>query len=366
MNTIILVINMVTFLGLVAFRDFDRENAFPLAVSYSGNSPDPQTGMIKGEPQNDIPNETLSDPKSGMIMPSAENFEKVSRAVSAAVNTVNIFQDGQVQIDPTDLTESYDNFSLTKYEAVLTGERHYKYLKFEKYWYNEEQRVRAVVSIPDSEDGQPAQEYVELVLKTMNKDYGIDITKINPTEIQQIARDVNEIGRFTCIKFLRLVWAVFSDGDTNSKGLFPQVYQMRVVDAGDLASQVDGGDDLFNPNNLNVVKSSLMKHANISNYNPNDRVDLFDKKVVVFFRPTDKKTSAMDNGHVGVGRLEAQYDSAGNFIDFTISSIEVMGTTGQSFYHDHITLNAFRAHLYFNTQSPNPVEKQIVGWFFNR
>ncbi len=299
-------------------------------------------------------------------MPSLNNFEKVGRAVSEAVNKVNIKREDGAPIDLTDLSENYDDFSIEKYEAVLRGERRYRYLKFEKYWYQGEQRIHAIVTIPDSPDGKYAVEYLEFVLKTLKVDYRIDTSRVNSAEMMQMTRDVNEIGRFTCIKFLRLVWAIFSDEESDAKGLFPQVYQMPVVDAGDLSRQVDGDEDLFNPNKLNMTRPSHLKYANISNYNPDSKIEMFDNKVVVFFRPTDKKTYAVDNGHVGVGRLTAQYDASGKYNGFTISFIEVLGTTGQAFYRERVALKDFRTHLYFNTPSADPLNQQIIGWYLNR
>ena len=353
-----LTIYVLASFGIAGFRAYEMGDDIPVPLSEKDEFPGPQQVAVHN---------ILKDPsRSGLMMPSASNFEKVSSSISAALNRVNVMQDGQVDIDSTDLDENYDNFTPSKYEAVLNGERHYKYLKFEKTWYHDQPRIKAVVNIPDSNDGHYAQEYIKLVLNTLSNEYKIDTSNVSSKEINLIARDVSELGRFTCIKFLRLVWAIFSDGENDTKGLFPQVYQMQVVDAGELGNTVEGGIDIFAQNQVEVVRASQVSFANISNSSPEKRVNLFDNKVVVFFRPTDKRTAGVDNGHVGVGKLLASYDSSGAVNGFTISFVEVNGFTGQSHYRNQMDLNEFRSHLYFNTPSNSPMANKTIGWFINR
>ncbi len=358
LRSLLLLVYIMTMSGLTAFRERPMDPIPSNQSLTSGNGSYPGPGTINDEPKSSTP--------SRLLVPNAQNFSQVSQALTTAVDMVNISREDPEQIDPTDLDEDYDNFNHEKYEAVLRGERHYKYLRFEEYWYHEERRVRAIVSVPSSEDGSTRMEYVTHILNILNQDFGIDTSKVSEEEIQQITRDVNELGRFTCIKFLRLVWALFKDGATDERGIFPQVYQMKVVDAGDLANQVEGGFDIFDPNHQNVVKASYVKYANVSNSDPQDRTDLFENKVVVFFRPTDKRIFSGDNGHVGVGHLQAQRDDAGNITGFNISFVEMIGTTGQASYFNQMSFSDFRTHLYFNTPAQDPDSHQIVGWFINR
>jgi len=298
------------------------------------------------------------------IVPSAKNFERVSFAISTAINTVNVIQESPNQIDATDLNETYNNFNLEKYEAVMGGERRYKYLTFEKYWRFGEQRIQALVTIPKSEDGRFAREYVHLILETLHNQHHIDVSQVDAKEIELVARDVEGLGRFTCIKFLRLVWALFSDGEENAKGIFPQVYQIQVVDAGDLSYQVTGNRDMFKNNPVEMVRPSFVRYANVTNAKPEGRPNLFDQKIVVFFRP--KGLSPVDNGHVGVGRLEAEVDKDGRVNRFTISTVEVNGVTGQAFYYEREDLDHFRQRLYLKNSGTKPTDNQVVGWFIQR
>jgi len=243
-----------------------------------------------------------------LALPSSSNFDFVLQATADAINTVNVLQSNG-SVDPSDLSEDFDNFSRSKYLDVLSGSRSYQYLQFQEYWAKEgdtQTSIRAVVRVPQSEDNSSEAAYLDAILNVLSANSHISTDMVTTQQKDQIVKDIAEIKRLTCIKSLRLIWAIFGDDANSDKGLFPQVYKANVVQAGDLTSFVDGGVNLFSETNMHVIQSTKIKHANVSNEFPELRPEIFDNKVVAFFRP---QSPTMIDGHIGVGKLYADQDS---------------------------------------------------------
>ncbi|GEM_PF-1476588 len=314
------------------------------------------------------------------IFPNYDNFEEVAGLIAKSVNAANVQQGSTLPIDPTDLEEDYYDFSPEKYEAYNRGERPYRYLNFSRYRRsldkNSKVYIKAVVKIPNGVKYYANElDYLALVLKYLRNEHKVDISKINNQVKFLIARDIAENAhRFTCVKFLRFVWALFGpthDHD-NEYGLFPEIYQAPIVNAAELSYQIvgGGGKSIFAEENKSIIKLSPIKNAYIIADNPENRPELFDGKIVVFFR---KERVETEPGHVGVGKLIAEYSPNGEFKRFVITSLEADGYTGQVHYNYREDLDEFRKRFY-NSMGYSPAEenseglvtRRMIGWIFNR
>ena len=305
------------------------------------------------------------------FIPDLDNFEIVAGYLAEAINAVNATQQGTAPLDITDWEENYNDFNRNKYEETLNGTRHYKYLSFTEYRRNVADLntfIRATVYIPDDDKSSGNIAYLNGILRYLHDVRGVDVSKITEQQKKQIVLDIGEgYNRLTCVKSLRLLWALFGDNDSNGKGLFPPIYQLKIINAGDLAYQLANGNGkaIFSPENMGQIKISLIKNAFIINEIPYNRPDLFDKKVMVFFKPA---LQDQQSGHVGVGKLEAEYEKDGKLKKFLISAFEVDGYTGQAMYHDHMDYNQFVKNLFvgMNSQYNSNSYRLMVGWVFNR
>lgn len=299
------------------------------------NAPQMPNGSNPLAAKNDQPLSKV--PTKGLLSPSYKNFEYVAMAVANSINTVNVTQmDGN--IDPTDLKEDYNYFSYQKYQEVLTGKRVYKYIQFETYWNDKSvdlPNVRAVVIVPHSEDNHDAVEYFNQVLNVLQNQYHISTENIGKKQKRQIINDVANASRFTCVRVLRFIWLLFGNDAQNAYGLFPQVFQLNFVKAGELRHYVAGGYDLFSA--PNILQPALLQHSVATNYDPENKPQLFDNKIAVFFRPS---RDAQDTGHVGIAQIFS--DVNGNSVESKISYVDVNGDTGMAKFVSRMDINAFR------------------------
>ncbi len=291
--------------------------------------------------------------------------------IAEAVNATNAIQVGKSAIDPTDQKENYLDFDFNKYEEYMRGERPYKYLRFNEYRkelsMKAEKHVRAKVVVTQVDHNLTSEtQYLNEVLKYLHDDLKVDISRISAEQRFQIVRDITDYSqRFTCVKFLRFVWALFGDFDESGRGLFPQVYQARIKNAGELAFQFygGGGKSLFSYENLATIRQSLIRNGETCSIHPEDRPEMFDGKVVVFFRP---QNGSQEPGHVGVCKLIAEYNRDQSLRRFLVTFLEVDGYTGQANYKYRIDLDQFRAHLYSDKSKKEGFSKRAIGWLYNR
>jgi len=312
------------------------------------------------------------------IYPNEENFELVADLIAKAVNTANIQQNGLIRRDSSDLNEYYYDFDQKKYKAFLNGDRPYKYLKFTIFRktldLSSKVYVKAIVLVEDGTNNYSHElEYLDIVLNYLRIEHKVDISKITPNQKFYIARDISENAhRFTCVKFLRFVWALFGVNAKTEKGIFPAIYQASIINAADLSYQLigRGGKSIFDDENKSIVKLSPIDGAFIMAENPETRPQLFDGKIVIFFR---KERVESEPGHVGVGKLIAEKTSNGEFKRFLFTSLEVDGYTGQAHYSYREDLDSFRDRFY-NTNGYIPpkssngscITRRMIGWMFNR
>ena len=344
-----------------------RSTPKPTYTSYPTSTPRP----THTEKPTDTPIPTKTPDRSTFISPDPDNFEQIAGLIATAINAANCIQIGKQKIDLSDLSEDYHNFSRNKYEQYKRGERLYKYLRMEEYRKvlstTAETYVKATIFIPELDQHFNSEKrYLNEVLAYLHDELEVDTSHLNEQQHFFIARDIAENSqRFTCIKFLRLVWSLFGDFDGTGKGLFPQVYQARIKNAGELAYQIlgGGGRSIFAAENVTGIRQSLIRNADAISEHPEKLPEFFDNKIMVYFRPPMDEA---ESGHVGVSKLTAMYDSDNNFKEFLITYLEVDGYTGQSHYGFRITLDNFRKHLYsdksFETSSP----RRNIGWLFNR
>ncbi len=302
----------------------------------------------------------------GLTIPNPDNFERIIQHLAISINYVSVMQEGSNHVDVTDLVEDFLDFSRSKYEEYVNGKRPYKYLNFQEFRRGDlvsgKLVTRAVVVVPDSQDGKYDKEYLDQILRYMKDDLKVDVSKINDQQRVIIARDIGESNRFTCVKFLRLVWNLFGDYYHDGKGLFPEIYQARIVFAGQLAFQAQGGGNIFSQENQGILKISRIKNAMIIAENPMNRPDLFANKVVVFFRA---QSSEFESGHVGVAKLIPEYNDNNELVNFLVTFIEVDGNTGQAYYAYRLPIEDFRNHLYMENRD-YAASRRPIGWLFNR
>jgi hypothetical protein len=298
-------------------------------------------------------------PSKGLMSPSYKNFEYVAMAVAMAINTANVTRlDGN--FDPTDLTEDYSYFSYQKYQEVQAGKRVYKYIHLETYWDDKSSNlpnIRAVVIVPHSEDNHDAVEYFNQVLAILQNQYQISTDKIGKLQKQQIINDVANASRFTCVRVLRFIWLLFGNDAQNTDGLFPQVFQLNFVKAGELSHFVAGGFDLFSA--PNILQPALLQNSVATNYDPENKPELFDNKIAVFFRPS---RDAQDTGHVGIAQIFS--DVNGSTVESKISYVDVNGDTGMAKFVSRMDINAFRNHLY-GIADGSTTQKPMIGWYLH-
>ena len=313
------------------------------------------------------PTLTATPDLRGYIIPSTENFEILIGHIATAVNVANVLQAGKQDIDMSDLIEDFLNFNREKYEEYKKGKRPYKYLKFSEYRHGDlltgRIYIRATVEIPDSKDGSTEREYVGYILDYLKNKLIVAIVNIDEEKRTQIERDVAESNRLTCVKFTRVIWNLFGNYKNNKLGLFPPIFQLQIVNAGELTYQSTSKEDIFNPENIGIQFASLIGGANIIAIRPEERPELFDGKIMVFFRP---QMNDSESGHVGIAKLKAEYDAKGKFQNMQVTYIEVDGNTGQAYYSYRSDLEDFKTHLYLNTPRKEGYSSYLVGWVFNR
>lgn len=319
----------------------------------------------------ETPVPTRTPDRQAFIVPTPDNFEQVAGLIAAAINSANSIQIGKPKIDISDLSEDYHNFSRYKYEQYKRGERRYKYMVMEEYRKelspSAETYIKATILIPEIDDHFTGEKrYFQDVLYYLHDQLEVDISQLNEQQRFFIARDIAENSqRFTCIKFLRLVWGLFGDYDKTGRGLFPQVYQARIKNAGELAYQIvgGGGRSIFSYENITSIRQSFIRNADAISEHPENRPDFFDNKIMVFFR---SPVYEAESGHVGVCKLIAEYDDSGKFSRFVVTYIDVDGYTGQAHYGFRIDLDEFRKILYSDkTKEINPT-RRYIGWLYNR
>ncbi len=338
----------------------------PLATPTDTLTPIPTSTHFTKTP---TPTSTLSPTPDlrGLVIPSEDNFELVIGHLALAINAISVIQEGKNEFDKTDLIEDFLNFNREKYETYKKGKRPYRYLRFQEIRKSTDPKaevhVRAVIVVPNSFGGTNEVEYLDMILNYLRKVLKVATYRIDDTQRSVIARDIGESNRLTCIKFLRFVWALFGENPQTGMGLFPEVYQARIVNAGELGRQIPGGKSIFDPSNTGIVKPTYIKDALALSEQPENDPDFFDGQIMVFFRPAAYET---ESGHVGVGKLNAQRDEKGNLVRFLMTFIEVDGNTGQAYYGYRLDLDDFRAHLFMSSQSPEGLSARTIGWMFNR
>lgn len=301
------------------------------------------------------------------MLTTPENFEVVLGLVATSVNAVSVIQDKGKGIDKSDLVEYFLDFSREKYNEYLKGERPYRYLKISEYRHSVDPTgpvlVRAIINVPDTIDGSEERKYLDAILEYLNKRMKVDTHKIDQNQLNFVTRDIMESNRFTCIKFLRFIWSLFGDVYGNGVGMFPQVYQARIINAGQLARQIEGGKSLFDPTNFNILKAGLIKNTDAIAAHPEENPEFFDGRVMVFFRP---QANEADSGHVGLCKLIALRNLDGSVKRMVLTFIEVDGNTGQAYYGYRMPIEDLRNHLYMDYERSEEVKQRLIGWMFNR
>jgi len=301
----------------------------------------------------------LSQPvdQKSLIAPQLNQSEYIMEAIAQSINRVNLSQEDGA-FDETDMNEDFTHFSYTKYQEVLQGKRKYRYLQFHTFWDDSSKNVphiRVLVNIPDSENGINDAQYFEEILQVLENQYHIDTSHLDKEQKAQIIRDIADGNRFTCVKSLRFVWALFAQSASPKDHPFPQIFKLNISKAGELVNFVNNGSYLFStPNMLQPVQLSNTIATNVE---PSARPTLFEGKMVVYFRPI---LNSIDTGHVGIGWVTSKNSQGAE----TISFFEVNGETGMAHYHQNVSLYQFKMHLY-NILPPVQSQKALIGWFIN-
>lgn len=303
----------------------------------------------------------------GLVLATPDNFEVVLGLLATAVNAVSVFQEGGRGIDKSDLVEDFLDFDRDKYNAYLNGDRPYRYLRFTEVRRSTDPTgptiIRAVINVPDSNDGSEERKYLDAILEYLNKQLKVDISKLDLQHRSLIARDISESNRFTCIKFLRFIWGLFGDVNKDGNGLFPQVYQARIINAGQLSRQIESGKSIFDPTNVGILQAGLVKNTDAIAIHPEDLPDFFDGRIVLFFRP---EAYEGESGHVGVAKIIVIRDFEGKLKKIVSTFIEVDGNTGEAYYGYRVGMDDFRNHLFMDLESDSRASQRIIGWMFNR
>ena len=313
------------------------------------------------------PTVTATPDLTGYIIPSPDNFEVLMGYLATAVNIENVRQEGKDEIDMSDLVEDYLNFDRGKYEEYKKGKRPYKYLKFREYLHSKSGtgkiNIQATVEVPSSIDGSSEREYVSRILGFLKDRFKVAVVNIDERQRVQIERDVAESNRLTCVKSTRFIWDLFGDYSKDGYGLFPAIFQLQIINAGELAFQSEKKVNVFAPENVSISFSSAMGGANIVAAHPEKDPEAFDGQIMVFFRP---QMVEGEPGHVGICKLIAEYDPKGKFENIVVTYFEVDGNTGQAYYTYRSDLEEFRTHLYLNTPRAEGYSRYLVGWLYNR
>ncbi len=316
------------------------------------------------------PTPTNTPNRGVFLYPSPDNFEEIAGKIARAVNTANVLQVGKPDIDPSDLEENYMDFNRNKYLAAENGERLYKYLHFNEYRrmdYNDEKvYIKARVIVPEVDEYFTSEgRYLNEILYYLHQEE-VDTSNITPEQVFFLKRDISENSqRFTCVKFMRFIWALFGDFDGTGNGIIPELYQLRIQNAGELAFQIigGGGKSIFAPENMYIVRQSLIRNGVSVSDNPENHPEFYDNKIMVYFRPP---YNDYESGHVGVGKLIAEYDGHKQFKRFLITHLEVDGYTGQAHYGYRVDLDKFRLKLFAKKTNGNSNTRRVIGWLFNR
>ncbi len=339
----------------------------PTATRYPSSTPRPTYTNTPTA----TPPPTSTPDRMSFLIPEPNNFEQIAGLIATAVNAANCIQIGRPKIDLSDLSEDYHDFSRNKFEQFKRGERPYKYLTMEEYRKvlssSAKTYVKATAVVPETDPFfSNEKRYLKNVLNYLHNELEVNIDNLDEQQKFFLARDIAENSqRFTCIKFLRFVWGLFGDFDGSGKGLFPQVYQARITNAGELAYQIvgGGGRSLFSAENVTSLRQSLIRNADAICEHPENNPDFFNNKVMVYFRPPMDEG---ESGHVGVGKLTAMYDSNKNLERFLITYLDVDGYTGQAHYGFRIDLDDFRKRLYSEKTKEITSSRRYIGWIFNR
>jgi hypothetical protein len=256
------------------------------------------------------------------------------------------------------LDEDFKHFSYSKYQRVLQGKRKYRYLQFHTYWDDfskDVPHIRVEVNIPDSENNANDAKYFEEIIQVLEHQYRVDASQIDEAQKSQIIRDIADGNRLTCVKSLRLAWALFAKSAAQQGEPFPEIYKLNVSKAGELVNYVNNGSYLFSaPNVLQPVQLGKTVATNVE---PSKRPSLFEGKLVVYFRPI---LNNLDTGHVGIGWVDSD-----NSQDFdTISFFEVNGDSGMAYYQSNATLQQFKTRLY-NILPEVQSKSALIGWLIN-
>ena len=298
-----------------------------------------------------IPSQSSTSP----VLPFKETFIPIAEALALSINEVNFTQiDGS--FDETDMVEDFNHFSYQKYQEVINGQRQYRYLQFQTYWDDfstDKPHVKVIVNIQDSENNENDKIYLESILTIIKNKYRVDTSKITDEQKSLIINDIASGNRLSCVKSLRLLSNLFISNEERLKQLFPQIYQLNFVRAGELINYVQNGSNLFiSPN---VLQPAKLPKTIATNVLPHERPELFENKVVVYFRPI---LNSYDTGHVGVGLVS----SRDNYT--TITTFEVNGETGMAHSHNNIEIDVFRQQLYSILTSAQS-SKALIGWLIN-
>ena len=292
-----------------------------------------------------------------LVQPKLENAEYIMEALAQSINRVNLSQENGI-LDETDLNEDFKHFSYSKYQEVLQGKRKYRYLQFHTYWDDfskDVPHIRVEVNISDSENNANDAQYFEEILQVLENQYRVDTSQVDEAQKAQIIRDIADGNRLTCVKSLRLAWALFAPAFVQHSKPFPEIFKLNISKAGELVDYVNNGGYLFSV--PNVLQSAQLSNTVATNVEPSKRPTLFEDKLVVYFRPI---LNNLDTGHVGIGWVHS--DQTKN-VD-AISFFEVNGDTGMAHYQSNTTLQQFKTRLY-NILPEAQIKGALIGWFIN-
>jgi len=335
---------VITFVGIFSLTVISSAKADSLQPNQPLKGSNAQQEQISSLEQNSL------------ALPAAGKFVTITEAIAFSINRVNLSQENGI-LDESDLGEDFNHFSYAKYQEVLAGKRSYRYLTFQPYWDDfstDVPHIRIIVNISDSENNENEVQYLDEILDTLERQYKVNTSLIDNQQKEQIIKDIANGNRLSCVKSLRLVWALFAPNASEKNGLFPEIFELNIVKAGELVNYVQNGENMFSvPNMLQPVS---LQNTIATNVEPSTRPELFEKKVVVFFRPV---LNSLDTGHVGIGWV-----TTAGAEGTTITTFEVNGETGMAHYESKIQFNNFRERLYSILTSAQS-SKVYVGWLLN-